>query len=111
MMISEGSGMQADSMPINSIKPKYPAFEITAMMNPARAAIIFSIIQRESLKQKSEIKNQKSCDQKSCESCVKVYPGKVIPESFLVIFTRMVSASGALTFAGRNMAYWVNNSP
>ena len=64
--------------------------------------MIFSIIQWESLN---------SVNQKSCESWVKVYPGKVMPLSSLVIFTRMVSASGALTLAGRNMAYWVNNSP
>jgi hypothetical protein len=50
-------------------------------------------------------------NQKSCESCVKVYPGKVMPLSSLLIFTRIVSASGALTFAGRSIAYWVNNSP
>jgi hypothetical protein len=48
-MISDGSGMQADSMAISSITPKYPALEITAMMNPARAAMIFSSIEKESL--------------------------------------------------------------
>jgi hypothetical protein len=31
-------------MAIKSNKPRYPALEITAMMNPARAAMIFSSI-------------------------------------------------------------------
>ena len=49
MMISDGNGIQADSMAISNITPRYPALEITAMMNPARAAMIFSSIQVESL--------------------------------------------------------------
>src|ERR1700751_4198111 len=44
MMISEGSGIQADSMAISSNTPAYPLLEITATMIPASQAIIFSII-------------------------------------------------------------------
>src|SRR5216683_2403319 len=42
MMISEGRGMQADSMLIRAITPRYPAFEMTAIMKPASVEIIFS---------------------------------------------------------------------
>jgi hypothetical protein len=38
MMTSEGSGMQADSMPISNTMPRYPEWEITEMMKPARSS-------------------------------------------------------------------------
>ncbi len=43
-MISDGSGTHADSIPINNATPRYPDFEITAMMNCAIAARIFSLM-------------------------------------------------------------------
>jgi hypothetical protein len=36
MMISEGKGMQADSMAINNTTPEYPSSEIVATMKPER---------------------------------------------------------------------------
>ena len=44
MMISDGSGMQADSMDMSKAMPAYPPAEITAMMKAARVAMIFSDI-------------------------------------------------------------------
>lgn len=49
MMISEGSGIQADSMPISRAIPKYPEVEITLVMNTKRIARIFSVIQSSSI--------------------------------------------------------------
>src|SRR5436309_9056061 len=42
MMISEGRGIQADSIAISKTTPIYPDLEITAMMKPATGAMIFS---------------------------------------------------------------------
>jgi len=44
MMISDGKGMQADSIAINSTMPPYPSAEIVAMMRYERMEIIFAII-------------------------------------------------------------------
>jgi hypothetical protein len=44
MMISDGSGMQTDSMPISKATPAYPEAEMVAMMKWARRARIFSVI-------------------------------------------------------------------
>jgi hypothetical protein len=41
-MISEGSGMQADSMPMSRAMPAYPPAEMTAMMKAARVVMILS---------------------------------------------------------------------
>src|SRR5437660_6316223 len=38
MMISEGRGMHADSIPISSTIPGYPAWEITAMTKRPRSS-------------------------------------------------------------------------
>src|ERR1700746_398815 len=46
MMISDGNGMQADSIAISATRPMYPAFEITAITKAASAAMIFSIMKR-----------------------------------------------------------------
>src|SRR5215469_17259223 len=46
MMISEGNGMQADSIAINAITPRYPVFEMTAMTMAASQEMIFSVIVR-----------------------------------------------------------------
>jgi hypothetical protein len=43
-MISEGSGMQADSIAINSKMPEYPSAEIVATMKPERISIIRATI-------------------------------------------------------------------
>lgn len=43
-------------------------------------------------------------------SCVKLKPGKVTPSADFVTFTFTTGASGALTWAGRNTAYWLNTS-
>ena len=42
MITSEGSGMQADSMAISNITPRYPMAEITEMTNSPSFAIRFS---------------------------------------------------------------------
>jgi hypothetical protein len=42
MIISDGSGMQADSMPMRRAMPAYPPAEITAMMKAARVVMILS---------------------------------------------------------------------
>ena len=39
MVISEGSGMQADSIVISTRMPRYPVAEITATMMPPRNSI------------------------------------------------------------------------
>ena len=44
MMISDGSGMQADSMAIKSTMPEYPSVEIVATMKPESMVMIFAII-------------------------------------------------------------------
>ncbi len=44
MMISDGSGMHADSIAINRAIPAYPEAEITAIIKEARTASIFSVI-------------------------------------------------------------------
>src|ERR1700746_416606 len=44
MMISDGKGMQADSMPMSRVMPTYPEAEMVAMMKWARKARIFSVI-------------------------------------------------------------------
>ena len=44
MMISDGSGMQADSMAIKRTTPEYPSFAIVATMNVESMVIIFAII-------------------------------------------------------------------
>src|ERR1044072_4271984 len=44
MMISEGSGMQADSMAIKRMTPEYPRAEIVATMKPESMPMIFATI-------------------------------------------------------------------
>lgn len=44
MMISDGNGIQADSIAIISKIPKCPVAEMTAMMSAASLAIMFSTI-------------------------------------------------------------------
>jgi len=45
-MISEGSGMQADSMAISTAMPKYPPAEMTEMMKALSAAMILAVMSR-----------------------------------------------------------------
>ncbi len=44
-MISDGKGMQADSMPMRRAMPAYPPAEITEMMKVARVVMIRSDMQ------------------------------------------------------------------
>jgi len=44
MMISEGKGMQADSIAIKAMIPKYPPPEITAIINALSAAMILLVM-------------------------------------------------------------------
>ena len=43
-MISEGKGIQADSIAINKTIPEYPSKEIVATIIPDKNSIIFAII-------------------------------------------------------------------
>jgi len=43
MMISEGNGIQADSIAIKSTMPEYPKVEITATINVDKIPMIFAI--------------------------------------------------------------------
>ena len=43
-MISEGSGMQADSIAIKRTMPEYPSVEIVATMKLESIVMIFAII-------------------------------------------------------------------
>jgi len=43
MMISDGKGMQADSIPIIRTTPGYPKAEIVATMNPDSISIIRAV--------------------------------------------------------------------
>src|SRR5512142_1604473 len=46
MMISDGSGMHADSIAIRTTMPRYPPPEITAMMKPLSAVMILAVMAR-----------------------------------------------------------------